>query len=383
MNILFVTYHTCARASKEARALEAAGHQVIVLQFVASSEEILYATNLSSFYRTENDLIHGIDRFSDWCDVIHCHNEPNWIVIASAAARDRFCPTIPLVFDIHDLDSQRDDGSIDAHEGNAIHAADAFIFPSKAYREGVYKTWNVTATPGLVVYSFCNKADIVETALPRVNGIVYEGGVVAPIEDIDTKSKGYKTYREYVSLAKKLAAAGVAFHLYGVQPKFKLDYLAIGAIPHEMMPYSYMLRQLSRYDWGLCGHIDNHPQWQKAMPNKLFEYLAAGIPVISINAGEVSEFVCRNSIGVEATSIESLVSAMRDTKLRASCAEFVQANRHQFVMENQVPGIEGLYAEAAIRRQSRLEARLSMRAGKAGGEATGKWVCVDNPNSAA
>jgi coproporphyrinogen III oxidase-like Fe-S oxidoreductase len=59
MNILFVTYNTCARAAKEAKALDESGrHQVIILQYATASEEILYSSpGLVSFYRTRDDLL--------------------------------------------------------------------------------------------------------------------------------------------------------------------------------------------------------------------------------------------------------------------------------------------------------------------------------------
>jgi glycosyltransferase involved in cell wall biosynthesis len=139
-----------------------------------------------------------------------------------------------------------------------------------------------------------------------------------------------------------------------------------------------MMRQLSRYDWGLCGHLDSHPQWQKAMPNKLFEYIAAGIPIISINAGEVSEFVNEHGIGYSADGADYLNRIATDSVLRNAYADVIMEKRHKFTMESQVPEIEALYAEAAAYRKGRLEAGLSVRDRQEGREADGKWVCFGN-----
>jgi glycosyltransferase involved in cell wall biosynthesis len=335
MNILFVTYNTCARAAKEAKALESAGHQVIVLQHVAVSEEILYATELSSFYNADQDLLERIAYFGDWAEVIHVHNEPNWMVKAAATVRNMVCPLVPIVFDVHDLDSMREDGSVDPTEEPAIKAADAFIFPSKAYDDGITGLYFLRGNPRRVIYSMCSRSDIVTDPLPRVNGLVYEGAIVAPVKNFNPQTPGYKKYRDYTGLAEKLTASGIPFHLYGVRNEFKPSYLKAGAVAHSMHRFPDMMRQLSRYHWGLCGHLDSHPQWQKAMPNKLFEYIAAGIPVISINAGEVSEFVKKHGIGCAVDGTDYLRNA-KDIVLRNAYADVIMENRHKFTMESQI-----------------------------------------------
>ena len=385
MNILFVTYNTCARAAKEAKALQGAGgHQVIVLQYAAASEDILYTTTeLSSFYRNRQGLIDRIAHFSDWVEVIHVHNEPNWIVSAAAEARNAVCPWVPLVFDVHDLDSQRENGEIDMDEEPAIHSADAFIFPSKSYEKGIRHVWNTRGAPGRVIYSMCNRSDIVESPLPRIEGLVYEGATVSPLPHFNATTPGYKHYRDYTELAAHLLVRQIPFHLYGVRKEFWRQYLDRGAIVHESLAFVDMMQQLTRYDWGLCGHSGDHPQWQKAMPNKLFEYLAAGIPVVSINAGEVSEFINEHGLGYAADGLDYLSRIARDSVLRNAYADNVIGLRHKFTMESQVPEIEALYGEAAAYRQSRLGAGVHLRPGQAGVEACGSWLCFEKPEASA
>jgi hypothetical protein len=57
------------------------------------------------------------------------------------------CPLVPIVFDVHDLDSMREDGSVDPTEEPAIKAADAFIFPSKAYDDGITGLYSLRSKP--------------------------------------------------------------------------------------------------------------------------------------------------------------------------------------------------------------------------------------------
>lgn len=376
MNILFVTYHTCARAAKEARALEKAGHQVVILQHVAASEEILYATELASFYHGEQALRDRIDYFSDWAEVIHVHNEPNWIVTLAASQRDLSCPHVPVIFDIHDLESMRETGEVDKDETTAIDSADGFIFPSVAYENGIRKQRNLGILPSRVIYSMCNRDDILDQPLPRLRGsLVYEGATVAPLPNFNSKTPGWKAYRDYTGLARALTSAFIPFHLYGVRKEFQQPYLNLGAIVHESLRFPDLLKQLSRFDWGLCGHLESHPQWQKAMPNKLFEYLAAGIPVVAINATEVGEFVSANGVGSVVKDFTELNQLMRNRQLREDLAENVEEKREQFTMESQVKEIEALYAEAYAYRQDRFDGGVWMRPCKEGAGVDRPWVC--------
>ena len=279
MNIVFVTHHTCARAQKMARALINAGHQVIILQHLAASLEILYDQQLSSFYNDRDDLADKVNVFNDWADIFHCHNEPDWLVWITAEAAER-----PVVYDCHDLNSQRK-GQADQDEVKAFAVVDACIFPSMAYAYGAIKYHNVDRKvfPFEVVFSMCNKDDRPIDYPPKIDAIVYEGHHIAPLKNtmFEPGFEGYYGYRDYREFVARCTAMQIPTALYGTRKDFEESYSQRGALVNRMLPFKTMMRELTRYSWGFCGHPDDHPQWQKAMPNKLFEYLTAGLPIIS------------------------------------------------------------------------------------------------------
>ena len=89
------------------------------------------------------------------------------------------------------------------------------------------------------------------------------------------------------------------------------------------------------------------------MPNKLFEYMAAGIPILVHNAAECADFVRRHKIGIVVEDLSDpvwLADMLGDVKIREECREAVMDLRGQFIMENQVPTILGLYDEVVGRR---------------------------------
>jgi len=108
-----------------------------------------------------------------------------------------------------------------------------------------------------------------------------------------------------------------------------------------------MLKQISRYDWGFCGSPIDHPQWHMAMPNKLFDYIAAGIPVIVYKADESAKFVREHGLGIVIEDLEELADPEvygRHEEIRP----IVQQIRHDLVMELQAPIIMKIYEQVLL-----------------------------------
>jgi hypothetical protein len=113
-----------------------------------------------------------------------------------------------------------------------------------------------------------------------------------------------------------------------------------GAMCFPVLPYGSLIENLSRYDWGYLGHPEPCRKWLDAMPNKLFEYIMAGIPVICCNAPEAGAFVEQHGLGVSIYSIHEIPEIYEQhTELRKN----VQQKRHEFIMESQVETILDLY----------------------------------------
>ena len=102
-----------------------------------------------------------------------------------------------------------------------------------------------------------------------------------------------------------------------------------------------LLTQLSRHDWGLVGNLRQTLEWDVAMPNKLFEYIAAGVPVVSMYASEAGEFIERHGLGIQVKSMEELRDRWREHE---PIRRHLLKTRLAWCMERHIHELEALYA---------------------------------------
>jgi len=302
------------------------------MQIEVANKECLPVLDRCSFYRDQHQLKYRLKLLND-IDLIHCHNEPNWTVEVAKDAR----PDLPLVFDIHDLESARTAPVEDLleYERTAIRLADAYIFPSQGYQAHARKCHNIPdSKPSEVVYSYCNNELLNLEPRPRIRGVVYEGNV-------SHTSDMRIAYSDQSYVSEYLKTHNIPFALYGIEDERLMKiYMDFGAMCFPVLPYGSLIENLSRYDWGYLGHPEPCRKWLDAMPNKLFEYIMAGIPVICCNAPEAGAFVEQHGLGVSIYSIHEIPEIYEQhTELRKN----VQQKRHEFIMESQVETILDLY----------------------------------------
>ena len=333
MRILVLSHHGCIRVMKQGFALMK-NHDVHFMQNSVTDEAFLIPMKECSFYTTRETLINKLMGMPDF-DVIHVHNEPDWLVSAAKAAK----PDTPVVYDCHDLDSQRDGEEANPDEIEAMKIADAYIFPSQSYYEGAIRYHSLpTRKPKAVVYSMCNQDMMSIGPLPRVRGIAYEGGIAAPVEGYNYTR--YPLYRDHRALVEEMYYANIPIALYGVSDIFMSQYRTIGAMCFPPMPYVQMIRELSRWVWGFVGCADRCRTMEGSMPNKLFEYVAAGIPVIACNSPEAQKYVIDNGLGVSVDSISDIPGVYDSHE---EWREKVKEKREQFIMEREIDKVERIY----------------------------------------
>lgn len=280
-------------------------------------------------------------------DVFHCHNEPSWFV---TAVKEIF-PNKPVLMDVHDsyltrytteeADAKMEAGEravrVLAEERNNFQLADALDFPGEHFADLVCGEFKLTQ-PRLVLPSYVPQHFYQYDTKDWYGGLVYEGKVNLPSE---TKGSHFGfEYCDYTDVGKRCKDMEMDFHLYSgrndekFKEHFKDNYI------HKPLAYEELLKSIGRHDWGLVGNTNKTRQWAVAMPNKLFEYMACGVPVASMNADVCSEFIEKTGVGITVEGPEELGERWAEHRDKR---KQVVKQRRDWCMEAHIGKLEEFY----------------------------------------
>lgn len=341
-----ISGHGCIRAHKMGLALLERGHNV---HFIAMS-----LCNFHEQYKSfalacdVEQLLHTVRAYAGIADVFHVHNEPSWFVTAVKET----C-SVPVILDVHDsylarstpaqADAKLEAGvahvRITTEERNNFQLADALVFPGERFRDTVSSEYGLRQ-PAIVIPSAVPERFYQYKTLDWHGGLVYEGKVNTPAECKGASE--FFRYCDYTELAEQATAMGLDFHLYAGRSgkEFRKAYEFDKCFVHEPQHFPDLLKVISRHDWGLVGNVYPTPEWDAAMPNKLFEYMAAGVPVVAMNAADCAEFIREHDIGIVVESLAEL--GQRWSEHREKRANVLRL-RKQFSMNRYVERLEVFY----------------------------------------
>lgn len=308
-----VAGHCCIRVQKMAIPLIEKGHNVHLVGMKIPSFYEQYKT-----FTLCNDVGQMIDALKVYArgadvDLFHCHNEPSWFVSMLKEITDK-----PVILDVHDsylarstpeeateaLDKGEKHVRVSTEERNNFQMADALVFPGDAFRSLVCNEFKLEQ-PALTLPSYVPERFYKYATKDWHGGLVYEGKVNVPSE-----TKGFNSgfsYCDYTELAQKTHDMGMDLHLYSARDdeKFRKHYGETAFI-HAPLAFEDLMNAISRHDWGLVGNVAKTREWEVAMPNKMFEYMAAGLPVVSMNAAQCSKLIEEAGVGISVESPEEL-----------------------------------------------------------------------------
>lgn len=337
------------RAAKQSAALIERGHRT----------EFYTANDLWAGFSGYFDRSRGQVNITAWPELIRtsAFDVVIYYNMSNSPAVHLLQHKIPVVFDSGDMTSFFT-GSADEEERFIFENASAIIHSSPGAMKYANSMFKIKC-PQLALPNYVLMSEMLDPpdgpdhpsysalGMGEVRGhIVYEGGFVP-------RSGGH---RDYADIFLMFSRAGYLIDVYPsptststtqmmvINPLFKI---------HPPQAYNMMLEVLSRYDLGFIGfprHANNRRQdfLDSVLPNKLFEYLAAGIPLLAFNSKTVEVLVRTHKIGyvLEEPTPDSLAAAFEQlTEYRAN----VIAKRHLFTMDHHVEELEELLTASLIR----------------------------------
>ena len=346
--ICIAGFHSCIRAYKIGLALKSKGYRVRWMANMTFPSHVsfhhfdgIYAYQLGTSPAAHNvacdpkvyfdSFKKSVELAAKDCDLFHWYNEPDWGVREIKAVCDN-----PVVYDLHDLRSDRE-FTVTEDEEDAFNQCDAILAQGPVYKEMCAKRRPDLAEQGKISYILpgVNREmwpslgkRMVNVGNTKIGGIVYEGGLTS-----NPANGNELPYRWWAPFMSELTKRNLRVTCHTSSGGDYSAYTKAGVRVISTLPFELMLHHLTMYDWGLVGNAINHPAFDAAMPNKLFEYIAAGIPVMVYDSKLVADFVTKEGIGVVVNSPDDVVKAF------PTCREYekkVLKAREKWCMENQI-----------------------------------------------
>ena len=324
--VLFVQQQPCIRALKYAVGLRSARADLelgfayrgrTLSEWYGSGDE-LFDRWMKLDSKPSAELRQIVDVFRP--DVIHSHNLPDELTVAALGVVDG---RVPVVHDVHDLQSLRqtpyEDGFPEprdplALQKQAVEGSAGLVAVSDELLHVIRAQYSVPPRT-LVFPNFALRRDLPERlparevsghSLPR---LVYQGTVAT--------NGGHYDLRE---LFAAVVDSRVTLDVHAARELAEYAWMAAelpGLTYHSPLEPTALLQVLPHYDFGWAGFNDalNAAHLDTALPNKVFEYLGCGLPVITLGHCAIKRFVEREGLGIALESPDQLEGALAGVDL--------------------------------------------------------------------
>jgi glycosyltransferase involved in cell wall biosynthesis len=357
MRILFLQQQPCVRALKYAVGLRSA-FPWMRLGFAYQGKTLSgwYGSGDELFERwwdLDSDPIEGLraayEAFRP--DLIHSHNLPDSL---TAIALELFAGRVPVVHDVHDLQSLRrtpyEHGFPEpreplALEQLAVEECSALVAVSAELLQEIRARYRVTA-PTLSFANYALRRDLPSVLPPaeRRNGhpphLVYQG-------TISTNGGHY----DLQAIFRALVGEGLSLDVYPSRPVPAYADLAAG-LPglrvHATLPPRRLLAALPQYDFGWAGFNSalNGAHLDTCLPNKVYEYVGCGLPVLTLGHRALSRLVVEGGLGLSLATFEDLVGQLAAADL-VELRRRIAAARLELTVEANIHRLAELYEAVA------------------------------------
>ena len=357
MRILFLQQQPCIRALKYAVALRSAFPR-IRLGFAYQGKTLSgwYGSGDEFFERwwdLGSEPITGLRQVGEEFrpDLIHSHNLPDSL---TTTALELFAGRVPIVHDVHDLQSLRrtpyehgfpEPRDALALEQRAIEECSALVAVSDELLEEIRTRYHLTA-PALVFPNFALGSDLPPVLPPaeRRNGgpprLVYQGTL--------STNGGHYDLR---GIFRAIVSEGVSLDIYPSRAVPAYAEFATGldgVRAHATLPPSRLLAALTAYDFGWAGFNStlNKAHLDTCLPNKAYEYIGCGLPILTLRHRALARLVDDGRLGLSLTTLDDLLGQLATMDL-VELRRRIAAVRLELTVEANIPRLAALYLTVA------------------------------------
>lgn len=316
-------------------------------------------TPLSSFVqRGIDERIHArVVEFAP--DIIHAH-DLNTLEVAVALKQEL---NIPLVYDSHEIASDRNHHTpaqkrrSESDERRLLPYVDHIIMVSHgcarftADKFGVALPTVIMNTPELRSANATTRSLRTEFGIPDSHIVLVHQGSLQ-------KNRGVE---ETIQAVRDIPNCTYIIIGYGQHRPFLEEYVRNENLNDKVkffgpVPSEQLVEWTASGDIGICTIVGKTKSYLYAMPNKLFEYTMAGLPVVASNYPDMGTYVLDNHMGVTCDpespsdirrAINELIS---DPEMRRRCAEGSRAARTTFNWSVESEKLLAIYNELGAKK---------------------------------
>jgi glycosyltransferase involved in cell wall biosynthesis len=292
----------------------------------------------------EDDIQEAV--FNHHIDIIHSQNAPDFLTVSAIKAFD----DVPIVHDNQDAISLRktpyypsaDVAQQLVDERIANEDCDARIHVTDEMR--TYTQEKYGSKRDVVFRNYVSESmvpTVFKDKLSEKDGkmhIVYEG-TLASLE-----GDHYDLRKIFTDIARY----GMHIHIYDSHSN--ADYRRLAEDDaclhyHGHLDPRNLFEEMTQYDFGWSGFnvTKNEAHINVALPNKTFEYLACGLPVLSYPHVAQKKFIQKHGVGLVFNDLHEMQEKLANTNLVQKMHETVTRKRFCFTVERNIHKITDLY----------------------------------------
>jgi hypothetical protein len=285
-----------------------------------------------------------VDRYH--IQLIHSQNAPDFLTVAAI----RSVANVPIIHDNQDCISLRKtpyspDSNVEnqlIEEKMANQCCSARIHVSDELR--VYIQMKYGSKRDIVFSNYVSESmvpPLLKDRLSEKDGqvhIVYEGTLASLEGD----------HYDLREIFKDIALQKMPIHIYDSHANE--DYRQLDATSkfihyHAHLAPRRLLEEMTQYDFGWAGFnvTMNKAHLDVALPNKMYEYIASGLPVLSFPHKAQKTFLEKHGVGLVFKDFQDMQVKFTDKSLLKKVKKTVLKKRFQFTVERNIQKILDLY----------------------------------------